>query len=216
MLSSHENLSPQTIQLAMKEIRKLARNKLEGIKYIPPEDGASLTEIFAEIAGPVGTPFHGGTFKMKLVLGENYPQSPPKGYFLTKIFHPNVSANGDICVNTLKKDWNADLGIQHVLQVIRCLLIVPFPESSLNDEAGKLFMENYDDYERRATLMTQVHAQKSTVTEDDASADSTAPVGGEVSGGTLAPKASATNVDSVAVAEKKKCAKKKKKNLKRL
>jgi ubiquitin-conjugating enzyme E2 S len=135
---------------------------------------------------------------------------------LTKIFHPNVSANGDICVNTLKKDWNADLGIQHVLQVIRCLLIVPFPESSLNDEAGKLFMENYEDYERRATLMTQVHAQKSTVTEDDASADSTAPVGGEVSGGTQAPKASATSVDSVAVAEKKKCAKKKKKNLKRL
>jgi len=28
------------------------------------------------------------------------------GYFLTKIFHPNVSLEGEICVNTLKKDWN--------------------------------------------------------------------------------------------------------------
>lgn len=28
------------------------------------------------------------------------------GYFMTKIFHPNVSEKGEICVNTLKKDWN--------------------------------------------------------------------------------------------------------------
>jgi len=47
----------------------------------------------------------------------------------------------------------------HVLGVIRCLLIVPFPESSLNDEAGKLFMESYDEYARRAKLMTNVHGR---------------------------------------------------------
>ena len=52
------------------------------------------------------------------------------------------------------------MGISHVLQVIRCLLIVPFPESSLNDEAGKMFMESYDDYAERARLMTRIHALK--------------------------------------------------------
>lgn len=30
----------------------------------------------------------------------------------------------------------------------------------MNDEAGKLFMENYDDYARRARLMTSVHAMR--------------------------------------------------------
>ncbi len=95
---------------------------------------------------------------MKLVLSSEYPSLPPKGYFMTRIYHPNVSASGDICVNTLKKDWSPDLTLKHVLQVIRCLLIVPFPESSLNDEAGKLFMESYDEFARRARLMTQVHA----------------------------------------------------------
>ena len=43
---------------------------------------------------------------------------PSAGYFLTKIFHPNISKTGEICVNTLKKDWRADLGIGHVLQVL--------------------------------------------------------------------------------------------------
>lgn len=80
------------------------------------------------------------------------------GYFLTKIFHPNVGPTGDICVNTLKKDWKSDVTLSHVLQVVRCLLIVPFPESSLNDDAGKLFMENYAEYARKARLMTSIHA----------------------------------------------------------
>ena len=35
---------------------------------------------------------------------------------------------------------------------------MPFPESSLNDEAGKLFMEDYEEYFWMAKLMTQIHA----------------------------------------------------------
>lgn len=61
-------------------------------------------------------------------------------------------------MNTLKKDWTPDVTIKHILAVIRCLLIIPFPESSLNDEAGKLFMDSYDEFARRAKIMTEVHA----------------------------------------------------------
>lgn len=64
-----------------------------------------------------GTPYAGGFFRVKLILGKDFPQTPPKAYFLTKIFHPNVAANGEICVNTLKKDWKPDLGIKHILLV---------------------------------------------------------------------------------------------------
>ena len=71
---------------------------------------------------------------------------PSPGFFLTKIFHPNVSSRGEICVNTLKKDWKSDLGLKHILLTIKCLLIVPNPESALNEEAGKLLLERYDDY----------------------------------------------------------------------
>lgn len=61
-------------------------------------------------------------------------------------------------MNTLKKDWTPETTLKHVLQVIRCLLIIPFPESSLNDEAGKLFMESYEEFSIRARVMTEVHA----------------------------------------------------------
>ena len=86
---------------------------------------------------------------------------------MTKIYHPNVDmSTGAICVNTLKKDWNSSVTMSHVLSVIRCLLIVPFPESSLNDEAGKLFMESYEEYARRAKLMANVHGKHHSYSED--------------------------------------------------
>jgi len=64
-----------------------------------------------------GTPYAAGRFSVKLVLGKDFPHTPPKAYFLTKIFHPNVACSGEICVNTLKRDWKPDLGIKHILLV---------------------------------------------------------------------------------------------------
>lgn len=77
---------------------------------------------------------------------------------LTKIFHPNVSGAGEICVNTLKKDWKSTYGVGHILVTIKCLLIYPNPESALDEEAGKLLLENYKSYCDRAKLITSVHA----------------------------------------------------------
>eukprot|EP01036_Dinobryon_divergens_P022280 gene22280-30522_t len=152
-----ENLAPQVISRLMGEIRSLVKSPPDGIEYIETEDN-TVSEIHAIISGPEETPFFGGKFRMKLIISEDYPNSPPRGFFLTKIFHPNIANNGDICVNTLKKDWTSEVTIKHVLQVIRCLLIVPFPESSLNDEAGKLFMDSYEEFAARARIMTEVHA----------------------------------------------------------
>lgn len=36
---------------------------------------------------------------------------------ITKIFHPNVSKAGEICVDTLKKGWKKEYGVGHVLVV---------------------------------------------------------------------------------------------------
>jgi ubiquitin-conjugating enzyme E2 S len=112
------------------------------------------------LEGPTGTPYEGKYFLLKLVFGQDFPHTPPRGFFLTKLYHPNVDiSTGAICVNTLKKDWTPDTSVSHVLAVIRCLMIIPFPESSLNDEAGKLFMESYEEYSKRARLMADVHGK---------------------------------------------------------
>lgn len=42
-------------------------------------------------------------------------------------------------------------------QTIKCLLIHPNPESALNEEAGRLLLENYEEYAARARLLTEIH-----------------------------------------------------------
>ncbi|KAF2903639.1 hypothetical protein ILUMI_02546 [Ignelater luminosus] len=199
MSNNVENLSPQTIRSVVREMQELVANPPEGVKVqINEED---VTDIQAFIDGPAGTPYMGGLFKVKLALSKDFPQMPPKAFFLTKIFHPNVAANGEICVNTLKKDWKPDLGIKHILLTIKCLLIVPNAESALNEEAGKLLLEHYDDYSQRAKMMTEIHAQPQKVPKMGA------PEG---------PLAKKHAGDKKLTAEKKKILKEKKRTLKRL
>jgi len=52
---------------------------------------SDATDIQADIEGPVGTPYQGGIFRCKLAVEADFPNNPPKGFFTTKIFHPNVS-----------------------------------------------------------------------------------------------------------------------------
>nr|GMC90239.1 ubiquitin-conjugating enzyme E2 22 [Ipomoea batatas] len=157
-MATNENLPPNVIKQLAKELKNLDETPPEGIKVGVNDDDFSI--IYADIEGPAGTPYENGIFRMKLILSHDFPHSPPKGYFLTKIFHPNIATNGEICVNALKRDWSPSLGLRHVLMVVRCLLIEPFPESALNEQAGKMLLDNYDEYAKHARLYTGIHALK--------------------------------------------------------
>lgn len=171
LMATNENLPPNVIKQLAKELKNLDETPPEGIKVVVNDDDFST--IYADIDGPAGTPYENGVFRMKLLLSRDFPHSPPKGYFLTKIFHPNVANNGEICVNTLKKDWNPSLGLRHVLIVVRCLLIEPFPESALNELAGKLLLEDYEEYARHARIYTGIHAKPKAKFKSGAISEST-------------------------------------------
>lgn len=126
---------------------------------VPTDYDGSLQNIPVIILGPEATPYFGGAWKMVIKVPTDYPQSPPKAYFSTRIFHPNVQpSTGEVCVDTLKRDWTAATSLCDILITIRCLLVQPNPESALNEDAGKLLLEDYAAFSRTARLMTSVHA----------------------------------------------------------
>ena len=80
-----------------------------------PDD---LTQLAILLTGPQGTPYSQGIWKLWLKIPEDYPKSPPKACFRTRIWHPNVEENtGSVCVDTLKKDWEPKLTLRDVLIV---------------------------------------------------------------------------------------------------
>ena len=117
-----------------------------------------LTRVDVLLAGPTHTPFAKGVWKLHLTIPTNYPQSPPNAILGTRIFHPNVSENGQVCVETIKRDWDSKLTLRDVLVTISCLLIQPNPDSALNADAGALIQRDYGLFAKRAELMTRLHA----------------------------------------------------------
>ncbi|KAL8277365.1 hypothetical protein RQP46_010205 [Phenoliferia psychrophenolica] len=159
------SIPPSTLRRILREVRELTTAPPEGVRLCGEEGQdedeveEDMSKIMAWVEGPPGTPFEGGYFKIRFAFGAEYPASPPKCTFVTKIFHPNVNpTNGEICVNTLKKDWKSEYGISHILLVVKCLLIHPNPDSALHAEAGRLLHDAFEDYANRARLMTSIHA----------------------------------------------------------
>jgi ubiquitin-conjugating enzyme E2 S len=166
MNSSNEYcIPPQMINALYKQEIYLKNNPINGISYYFNEN--DITDIQADIEGPTATPYEGGIFRVKIKIPYQFPNNAPKGIFLTKIFHPNISEQGEICVNTLKRDWDPkNWSLSNLFQVIRCLLIIPFPQSALNEEAGKLFMEDYSQFFKIAKIFTSIHAKPSNTSKE--------------------------------------------------
>ncbi|PNP55664.1 hypothetical protein THARTR1_04188 [Trichoderma harzianum] len=77
------------------------------------------------------TKAQGGIFKLELFLPDDYPMTPPKIRFLTKIFHPNVDKLGRIC-----------LDIRTILLSIQALLGAPNPDDPLAPDVAKSWKED--------------------------------------------------------------------------
>ncbi|OQE30678.1 hypothetical protein PENFLA_c002G06438 [Penicillium flavigenum] len=135
--------------------------------YLQPSEGDDLSQLTILLTGPAGTPFSQGLWELHLKMPDDYPKSPPKATFKTKIWHPNMEElTGAVCVDTLKRDWQPNLTLRDVLVTISCLLIYPNPDSALNASAGALMQENYDAFAHQAKLMTSIHAPIPTNLED--------------------------------------------------
>ncbi|KIW13102.1 hypothetical protein PV08_08289 [Exophiala spinifera] len=162
------NPTTKTSQAA--SFRRLAKDHAQLQAALPPnylflesDDPQSLpddlTQLNVLVTGAEGTPYSQGLWLLHLRAPLDYPKSPPKATFKTRIYHPNIEeSTGAVCLETLKRDWKSSLTFKDILVTISCLLIQPNPDSALNAAAGALIQENYDAFAAQAKLMASIHA----------------------------------------------------------
>lgn len=73
----------------------------------------------AVIIGPADTPFEDGTFRLVMHFEEQYPNKPPAVKFISTMFHPNVYATGELCLDILQNRWSPTYDVAAVLTSIQ-------------------------------------------------------------------------------------------------
>ena len=98
----------------MKETKLLLEKTPPGVRVTVSDENPR--HFLFDIQGPPGSFYEEGIFKVEIFLPADYPMSPPKALFRTKVFHPNIDKVGRICLDILKQDkWTPALLIEKVV-----------------------------------------------------------------------------------------------------
>jgi len=130
-----------------------------------PTGSENFFDWEAKLTGPLGTPYEGGTFYLKIIFPSDYPFKPPNVSFLTPIYHCNVNKNGNICMDILKSEWSPALTISKVLLSISSLLSEPNPDDPLVPDIARLYKKNIKEHNNKAKLFTNKYALYKRINE---------------------------------------------------
>ncbi|XP_038320760.1 ubiquitin-conjugating enzyme E2 B-like isoform X2 [Canis lupus familiaris] len=144
---------PPTQKRLMWDLKQLQEDPSVGVSGAPSEN--NIMQWNTVIFGPEGTPFGDGTFKLVIEFSEEYPNKPPTVRLSSKMFHPNVYADGSICLDILQNPWSPTYDVFSILTSIQSLLDEPNPNSPASSQAAQLHQENKREYEKRVSAVVE-------------------------------------------------------------
>ncbi|RWS26479.1 ubiquitin-conjugating enzyme E2 R2-like protein [Leptotrombidium deliense] len=177
--------SPSAIRALSLEFKSLQDEPVEGfrVKLVTDEN---LFEWEVAIFGPPHTLYEGGYFKASMKFPPDYPYSPPTLKFLTKVWHPNVYENGDLCISILHppvddpqsgelpcERWNPTQNVRTILLSVISLLNEPNTFSPANVDASVMYRKwkesrgkdkEYENIIKKQVLASRLEAEKDNVT----------------------------------------------------
>ncbi|XP_046405788.1 ubiquitin-conjugating enzyme E2-17 kDa isoform X3 [Ischnura elegans] len=137
----------------MRDFKRLQEDPPTGVSGAPTDNNIMIWN--AVIFGPHDTPFEDGTFKLTIEFTEEYPNKPPTVRFVSKMFHPNVYADGGICLDILQNRWSPTYDVSAILTSIQSLLDEPNPNSPANSLAAQLYQDHKREYEERVLAVVE-------------------------------------------------------------
>ncbi|KAH3757074.1 ubiquitin-conjugating enzyme [Pelomyxa schiedti] len=157
----------QAALLLAKQLRELLKHPVEGFSAGLVDD-SNVFEWQVMIIGPPDTIYEGGFFHARLTFPPDYPLNPPKMKFITEIWHPNVYANGDVCISILhppgddkwgyesaSERWLPVHTVESILLSVISMLSSPNDESPANIEAAVEWRTNKASFRRKVARLVR-------------------------------------------------------------
>lgn len=166
------------------ELKRIQNEPVEGFRVKLVSDD-NIFEWEVAIFGPPGTLYEGGYFKAHMKFPADYPYSPPSVRFISKMWHPNVYENGEVCISILhppvddpqsgelpSERWNPTQNVRTILLSVISLLNEPNTYSPANVDASVMFRKfkesqgkenEYENIIRKQVIATKGDAEKDQV-----------------------------------------------------
>ncbi|KAM9761730.1 cell division cycle 34 homolog a [Menidia menidia] len=181
-MAQHGHHVASSQKALMLEMKSLQDEPVEGFK-ITLVDESDMYNWEVAIFGPPNTHYEGGYFKARIKFPVDYPYSPPAFRFLTKMWHPNIYENGDVCISILhppvddpqsgelpSERWNPTQNVRTILLSVISLLNEPNTFSPANVDASVMYRKWRDskgkDREYIEIIRKQVLATKADADRD--------------------------------------------------
>ncbi|KAK3169386.1 hypothetical protein OEA41_008769 [Lepraria neglecta] len=146
-------------RILMNEYKALAQEKWVNVEL--KEDDIFNWNVALIVINPDSL-YYGGYFKAKMTFPENYPYAPPTFQFTRPLYHPNIYADGKLCISILHapgddemsgesagERWSPAQRVESVLISIISLLDDAECSSPANVDAGVMLRKNLDGFKRR-------------------------------------------------------------------
>ncbi|XP_054645851.1 ubiquitin-conjugating enzyme E2 R1-like isoform X1 [Dunckerocampus dactyliophorus] len=178
-MAQHGHHVASSQKALMLEMKSLQDEPVEGFK-ITLVNESDMYNWEVAIFGPPNTHYEGGYFKALLKFPVDYPYSPPAFRFLTKMWHPNIYENGEVCISILhppvddpqsgelpSERWNPTQNVRTILLSVISLLNEPNTFSPANVDASVMYRRwkeskgrdrEYIDIIRKQVLATKSDA----------------------------------------------------------
>jgi len=140
-------------KVLFKELKALKREPVEGFRIVRVDE-SDLYEWMVAIYGPPDTVYEGGCFKAVIRFGGDYPFQPPTFRFVTRIWHPNIYENGEVCISILhapanqttggelpEERWSPAQNVRTIIMSIISLLNEPNTFSPANVDASIMYRD---------------------------------------------------------------------------
>ncbi|KAK8858555.1 hypothetical protein IAR55_002784 [Kwoniella newhampshirensis] len=140
-----------------KELAELLSSPPEYITVIPNEE--NLYQWHVVIKGPPNTPYAKGRFGISVAFSTDYPFKPPLIQFKTKMYHPNIDSDGNICIGLLKtENWKPATKMNFVLTELYNLIKEPNPDDPLVSSIADQYRTDRKAFDKKAAEYVSKYA----------------------------------------------------------